>query len=136
MIASVRVGDQCKMINTNCKSGVVLEYLKKCAGLDSSALVDLCDKDGNVRSMLVNPFKYASTCLKTGETYYLVKAEKKDSQLVYTLMCNLKSDEPSFEIRALSIDKSMSTSKKPYKSSAIAGAAAAMAHKLKQISIQ
>lgn len=111
MIVTVRFGDQSKPINTNCKNGVILEHIRACAGVDSSIIVDLCDKDGNVKLLRSNPTAYATSYLQSGETYFFVSAQEETKQYTYTLLVNLKPDEPQFDIKPTKLDKK--DSKKP-----------------------
>ena len=105
MIVNIRFLDQSKPINTNCKCGVILEHIRSCGGLDPSLVLDLCDKDGNVKLLRTNLTNYATSYLQSGETYYLVSAQEETKQYVYTLQATLKSDEPQFEIKPTKLDK-------------------------------
>lgn len=111
MIVTIRFGDQSKPINTNCKNGVILEHIRSCAGVDNSVIVDLCDKDGNVKLLRSNPTAYATSYLQSGETYFFVSAQEEAKQYVYSLLVNLKPDENAFDIKPTKLDKK--ESKKP-----------------------
>jgi hypothetical protein len=105
MLVTIRYGDQTKAINLNCKSGVILEYIRKCGNYDSGLALDLSDKDGNVRLLRQNCPVYANSYLTPGETYFLVSAQEEAKQYVYTLLVNLKPEEPPFEVKPTKIDK-------------------------------
>jgi hypothetical protein len=105
MMVTIRYADQSKILNLNCKSGVILEHIRKCGNFDSGLVLDLSDKDGNVRLMRQNLAVYANSFLSAGETYYLVSAQEETKQYVYALLATLKPEEPPFEIKPTKIDK-------------------------------
>jgi hypothetical protein len=105
MMVTIRYADQSKLINLNCKSGVILEHIRKCGNFDPALIIDLSDKDGNVRLMRQNLAVYANSFLTSGETYYLVSAQEEAKQYVYALLATLKPEEPPFEIKPTRIDK-------------------------------
>lgn len=115
MQVNIRYADVNKPINMNCKSGVILEHIRKCAGLDGSLLLDLSDKDGNVRTLRANPTTYATSFLSANETYYLVSATEENKQFIYTLQATLTPDEPPFEIKPTKADKPNTTKRPPPK---------------------
>lgn len=115
MQVNIRYGDTNKPININCKCGVIIEYIRKCANLDSSLILDLCDKDGNVKLLRQNLTTYATSYLSAGETYYLVSATEDTKQFVYQLMANLTSTEPTFDIKPTKVDKKETAKRAPPK---------------------
>ena len=94
MQINIRYGDVTKPLNMNCKAGVILEHLRKCAGIESNVILDLSDKDGNVKLLRQNPTSYATTLLSANDTYYLVSAVEDQKQFIYTVLANLTPQEP------------------------------------------
>lgn len=105
MQVNIRYGDITKPLNMNCKAGVILEHIRKCAGIDPNVLLDLTDKDGNVKLLRQNPTTYATTLLSANDTYFLVSAVEEDKQFIYTLLVNLNPGEPSINVKPTQADK-------------------------------
>ena len=111
MQINIRFNDQNKPININCKCGVILEHIRKCANLDSTLLLDLCDKDGNVKLLRPNLTSYATSYLSAGETYFLVSATEDTKQYTYKLLVTLGPDEPPIEVKPTKPEKKDSSKK-------------------------
>jgi hypothetical protein len=105
MLVTIRYAAESKLINLNCKCGVILEHIRKCGNFDAALALDLSDKDGNVRLLRQNLAAYANSFLTSGETYYLVSAQEEAKQYVYTLLVTLKPEEPVFELKPTKVDK-------------------------------
>lgn len=118
MEVKIRFNDTCKHINLNCKNGVILEHVRALAELDPNVILDLCDKDGNVKLLRQNPTAYATTGLAPNETYYLVSAVEENKFFQYTLIANLNKDEVPFEIKPTKADKATIPKKLPQKAPA------------------
>lgn len=105
MLAYFRYGDVTKILNTNCKCGVVIEHLRKAGNYDQSLVLDISDKDGNVKLLRNNVTAYANTMLAVGETYYLISAQEDGKQYTYTLLANMKPEENPIEVKPTKMDK-------------------------------
>ncbi|EAY12387.1 hypothetical protein TVAG_246210 [Trichomonas vaginalis G3] len=115
MQINIRFNDQNKPININCKCGVILEHIRKCANLDSSLLLDLSDKDGNVKLLRPNLTTYATQFLSAGETYYLVSATEDPKQYTYKLLATLTPEEGTIDVKPTKPDKKDVAKKPPPK---------------------
>ena len=107
MQINVRYGDETKPLNMNCKSGVIIAHLRRCAGIENDVVLDLCDKEGNVKLLRQDPTVYANTLLSANETYFLVSAadNKEENVCNYTNLANMKEEEPPLEIKPTEIIK-------------------------------
>ena len=105
MLITVRYGDVSKPINTNCKCGVILEHLRRAANLGATVVLDLCDKDGNVKGLRPNPITYANTMLTSGEKYFLCSATDDGKQYNYQVLANLTAEEGKIEVKPTKLDK-------------------------------
>ena len=105
MQINIRYGDITKPLNMNCKCGVILEHIRKCADIDPNVLLDLTDKDGNVKLLRQNPTAYATTILSANQTYYLVSAIEEQQQFIYTLLVTLAPGEPQIDVKPTKADK-------------------------------
>lgn len=105
MQINVRYGNVTKPLNMNCKAGVILEHIRKCAGIDPNVLLDLSDKDGNVKLLRQNPTTYATTLLSANDTYFLVSAVEEQKQFIYTLLVELAPEEPAIVVKPTVADK-------------------------------
>lgn len=105
MQINIRYADTTKPLNMNCKCGVILEHLRKCASIDPSVLLDLTDKDGNVKLLRQNPTTYATNVLSANETYYLVSAVEDQKQFIYTVLANLTPEEQQIDVKPTKADK-------------------------------
>ena len=105
MQVNIRYAEVNKPINMNCKCGVILEHIRKLGNYDPALVLDVCDKDGNVKLLRQNPTGYATSCLSAGETYYLVSATEDGKQFVYQTLATLTAEEPQFEVKPTKADK-------------------------------
>ena len=107
MQVNIRYADVNKPINMNCKCGVILEHIRKLGNYDAALVLDVCDKDGNVKLLRQNPTTYATSYLSAGETYYLVSATEDPAgkQFVYQNLATLTGEEPQFEVKPTKADK-------------------------------
>jgi hypothetical protein len=99
MLAKIRYGDHTRTVNLNCKCGVILEHIRKCGNYESGLVLDLSDKDGNVRLLRQNNSLYANSFLTAGETYFLVSAHEDPKQSVYALLVKLTQEETAFDLK-------------------------------------
>ena len=105
MQVNVRYADVTKPINMNCKCGVIIEHIRRLGGYDATLILDVCDKDGNVKLLRQNPTTYATSCLQSGETYFLVSGTEDGKQFSYQVLANLTSEEPQIEVKPTKVDK-------------------------------
>jgi len=115
MQINIRYADVNKPININCKCGVIIEHIRKCANLDPSLILDFCDKDGNVKLLRSNLTAYATSFLSAGEVFYLVGAQEDGKQYVYKLLATLTPEEGVIEVKPTKADKKDATKKPPPK---------------------
>jgi hypothetical protein len=105
MQVNVRYADVTKPINMNCKCAVILEHIKRLGNYDAALVLDICDKDGNVKLLRQNPVMYATTYLSANETYYLVSATEDGKQFTYQVLAALTPDEPQIDVKPTKADK-------------------------------
>ena len=115
MQINIRFNEINKPININCKCGVIIEHIRKCANLDLNLLLDFCDKDGNVKLLRSNLTSYATSFLTAGETYFLVSGQEDGKQYTYKLLVNLLPEEGNIEVKPTKIDKRETVKKPPPK---------------------
>jgi hypothetical protein len=118
MQVNIRYGDVNKPINMNCKCAVILEHMRRLGGYDATLILDICDKDGNVKLLRQNPTTYATSYLVAGETYYLVGATEEPKQFVYEVLATLTSDEPQIDVKPTKADKPSQPRRAPQKAAA------------------
>lgn len=105
MIAFVRIGLTSVPINLNCRNGVLIEHLRSRGGLTSLQVLDLSDKEGNVKNLRSNPLVYASSTLQQNEVYFIVSALEDGKQTTFSLLAEFTEDETPFEVKSTKIDK-------------------------------
>jgi hypothetical protein len=105
MQVNVRYADVSKPINMNCKCAVILEHIRRLGNYDAALVLDVCDKDGNVKLLRQNPVMYATTYLSAGETYYLVSATEEGKQFTYQVLATLSQEEPQIDVKPTKVDK-------------------------------
>lgn len=115
MQVNIRFNDQNKPININCKCGVILEHIRKCGNIEQGLLLDLCDKDGNVKLLRPNLTAYATSYLSGGETYFLVNCIEDPKQYTYKLLATLTPEEGTIDVKPTKPDKKDTAKKAPPK---------------------
>lgn len=115
MQVNIRYADANKPINMNCKCGVIIEHIRRLGNYDAALILDICDKDGNVKLLRQNPTAYATSYLSAGETYYLVSATEEAKQFVYSVLATLTSEEPQIEVKPTKADKPTGSKRAPPK---------------------
>jgi hypothetical protein len=105
MQVTIRYSDVSKPINMNCKCAVIMEHIRKLGNYESGLLLDLCDRDGNVKLLRQNPVAYTTTCLTAGDTYYLVSAIAKGKQYTYQVLATMLQNEQEIEVKPTKAEK-------------------------------
>jgi hypothetical protein len=99
----------------NCKCGVIIEHIRRLGNYETSLILDVCDKDGNVKLLRQNPTTYATSYLSSGETYYLVSGIEEAKQFVYQVQAALTAEEPQIEVKPTKADKPVIPKRAPPK---------------------
>jgi hypothetical protein len=115
MQVNIRFQETSKPINMNCKCGVIIEHIRGLGSYDAALILDLSDKDGNVRMLRQNPTLYATQYLTAGETYYLVSGTEDGKQFVYQILATLSPDEGTIDVKPTKVDKPVAPKKAPPK---------------------
>jgi hypothetical protein len=115
MQVSIRYADVNKPINMNCKCGVIIEHIRRLGNYDATLILDICDKDGNVKLLRQNPTSYATSYLTANETYYLVSGVEDSKQFTYSVLATLTAEEPQIEVKPTKADKPVVVKRAPPK---------------------
>jgi hypothetical protein len=105
MTVTIRYAEVPKLINMNCKCGVILEHIRRLGNYEAAVILDVCDKDGNVKLLRQNPTISATSYLSAGATYWLVSATEDAKMFNYQLLATLTPEEPQIEPKPTKADK-------------------------------
>lgn len=118
MQINIRFAEVNRPVNMNCKCGVIIESIRRLGSYDATLVLDVCDKDGNVKLLRQNLTSYATSYLSAGETYFLVSATADGARFTYQNLAKLGPDEPVFEVKPTKADKPAPPKRAPAKPAA------------------
>ncbi|XP_062508919.1 uncharacterized protein CXorf65-like [Corticium candelabrum] len=75
------------LVNSFCRTIVLLEHIKKCCGYDSEVAIDLADETGQAKNLPSHLYSYASELLVPNGIFVPLRIDKDcDGQITYTRM--------------------------------------------------